>query len=137
MLQTPERVAYTETQAQENLSKRMRATVSQEVIAVPDDRGVTRVPMSGFVRKWTHYLEETKDGPVELTRNGQPIAVILDYEDYRKLQAHEETAEDLYWTVVALRQDLEWRRAGQPTVSLAEVVSRESDGDSVRPGGGE
>ena len=39
----------------------------------------------------------------------------------------EEQAEDLYWTILALRRNLEWERAGKPLILLAEVERRVHD----------
>lgn len=83
-----------------------------------------RVSLSDLGRKLSQYVQDTKTGPVTVTQRGKPVAVLVDFSDYRTLTEMEEQAEDLYWTVVALRQDTEWRKAGKPTVPLAEVERR-------------
>lgn len=94
-----------------------------------DDRDVTQIPVTDFARQLRRVMAEAKKRPVELTKNGKPVAVLLDIERYRELEDQEDVAEDLYWTVVALRQDIEWVKAGMPTVGLNEVVSRSRGSD--------
>ena len=85
----------------------------------------TRAPVSHLSHSAGKLLNAAKtSGPVTLTRHGQPVAVLLDYDAYRRLHDMEEQAEDLYWTVVAIRQDHEWALEGRPTVSLKEVEAR-------------
>ena len=83
-----------------------------------------RVSVTEFARKVSAFVDQASSHPMTLTRNGQPVAVLMDFAVYRKLSEMEEQAEDLYWTVVALRQDIEWRHSGQPTVPLKEVEAR-------------
>ena len=86
-----------------------------------------RVSLSDFGRKLSRYVQDAKEGPLTVTHRGKPIAVLVDFTEYRSLLEMEEQAEDLYWTVVALRRSLEWERAGKPTVALAEVERRAHD----------
>lgn len=95
--------------------------------AVADDE--VRVPLTEFQRKLGSFVDQAKEQPLTLTRNGQPVAVLLDFETYRTLAEIEEQAEDIYWTVVALRQEIEWHRTGRPTVPLEEVEARERGRD--------
>lgn len=88
-----------------------------------------RVPLAGFQRKVNTFVARAKEQPVTLTRNGQPVAVLLGIDLFRRLTEAKEQAEDTYWTVVALRQNIEWRSAGRPTVALEEVEARERGRD--------
>ncbi len=88
-----------------------------------------RVPLTQFTRKMSQYLSQIDDGPVTLTQRGEPIAVVVNIEEFKELSGLEERAEDLYWTVVALREELEWQRANRPLVSLAEVERRSHEHD--------
>lgn len=89
--------------------------------AMSDER---KIPLTEFSRRVSKYVDSAKEGPLTVTKMGQDVAVLVDIEEYRKLMELEEEAEDLYWTVVALREDVEWQRSGRPTVSLAEVEKR-------------
>jgi prevent-host-death family protein len=88
------------------------------------DDNQPRIPIGEFARNVSRVLKTTQEHPVTLTRNGQPVAVVLDFDTYRKMAETEEAAEDLYWTVVALLQDVKWAMAGRPSVSLDEVEAR-------------
>lgn len=95
-------------------------------VAMSDER---RVTLTNFSKKVGQYVADTKSGAVTLTQRGEAVAVLIDIDEYRRLTEMEEQAEDLYWTVVALRQDIEWARQGRPTVPLAEVERRVHDHD--------
>lgn len=96
-------------------------------LAVADDE--LRVPLTDFQRKVSALVARAKEQPLTLTRNGQPVAVLLDIDVFHRMIEVEEQAEDIYWTVVALRQDIEWHRAGRPTVPLEELEARERGRD--------
>lgn len=98
-------------------------------MTVAEDRDVTKIPVSQFARRVRQVMDQALERPVELTKNGEPVAVLVDIERYREFEAQEEVAEDLYWTAVAMRQHFEWLKAGKPTVSYEEVVSRTHGGD--------
>lgn len=83
-----------------------------------------RVSLTNFSKKVGQYVTSAQSGPITLTQRGEDVAVLVDIDAYRKLTEMEEQAEDLYWTVVALRQDLEWTRNGRQTVPLSEVERR-------------
>jgi len=83
-----------------------------------------RVSLTNFSKKVGQYVTSAKSGPITLTQRGEDVAMLVDIDAYRKLTEMEEQAEDLYWTVVALRQDLEWTHNGSPTVPLTEVERR-------------
>lgn len=55
--------------------------------------------------------------------------MVVNIEEFKELSGLEERAEDLYWTVVALREELEWQRANRPLVSMAEVERRSHEHD--------
>ena len=86
-----------------------------------------RVPLTSFSKKVGQYVANAKSGPITLTQRGEAVAVLVDIDSYRTLSEMEEQAEDLYWTVVALRQELEWMHNGRPTVALAEIEHRAHD----------
>jgi len=65
-----------------------------------------------------------EEGPVVITERGKPVGVLVDFAEYRTLADLEAEAEELYWTVVALRQLEEWRRAGEPKIAWADVENR-------------
>ncbi len=96
--------------------------------AVVNDEG-PRVPLAQFARHLRQVLDAARQGPVTLTRNGQAVAVLVDFEAYRDMAELEEQAEDIYWSLVALRQDLAWQAAGKPMVSLEEVEARARGGN--------
>lgn len=83
-----------------------------------------RVPLTDFQRKVSMFVARVKDQTLTLTRSGEPVAVLMGVDEFRRLVDLEEQAEDLYWTVVALRQDIEWQRTNRPTVPLEEVEAR-------------
>ena len=94
----------------------------REPTATAEDE--VRVSLTDFQRKVSRFVAGVKDQTLTLTRSGEPVAVLMDVDEFRHLVELEEQAEDLYWTVVALRQDIEWQRANRPTVSLEEVEAR-------------
>lgn len=96
--------------------------------AVMND-GDKRISVSEFARKVSSFVATAKDQPITLTKNGEAVAVLVDFESYRELAELEATAEDLYWTVVALRQEIEWAKQGRPTVPLSEVEARARGGN--------
>ncbi len=83
-----------------------------------------RVPLGEFARRVSTFVSQAKQQPLTVTKNGRPVAVLVDFDVFRKLTEMEEKAEDLYWTVMALRQEVEWVKAGRPTVPLEEVEAR-------------
>lgn len=96
---------------------------------VVEGDGGPRVPLSQFVRQCSRFVSQVTDEPVTLTKNGSPVAVLVNFQEFRKMAEVEERLEDLYWTVVAMRADLEWRRSGGKTVPLAEAEERARGGN--------
>nr|WP_243239422.1 type II toxin-antitoxin system prevent-host-death family antitoxin [Sulfobacillus harzensis] len=94
--------------------------------AVDDEH---RVSLSDLNRKLSRYVHDIKDGPVTVTQRGEPVAVLVDFAEYRALLDMEDQAEDLYWTVVALRRSLEFIKSPKPLVSRVEVERRARDHD--------
>ena len=92
------------------------------------DEGRT-VGLAEFQRRVREFVDGAAEGPLTLTRNGQPVVVVLDFEAYRGLAELEERAEDLYWSVVALRRMEEWRQNGRHTVSVEEAEVRAQSKD--------
>lgn len=89
-----------------------------------------KIPVGEFARKVSHFVAEAAaNEPITLTRNGEPLAVVIGFERYQELAELEETAEDLYWSVVALHEYLDWIKAGRETVPLSEVVTRAGERD--------
>lgn len=92
------------------------------VIATDDDG--RQVSVSELQRQVSRLVSEAKDRPVTVTRDGRPVAVMISIDEYRRLNELEEQVEDLYWTALAMRRDLEWRASGCPTVPLGEIETR-------------
>lgn len=90
-----------------------------------------QVPIAEFARRLHRLVADTTQGPITITRAGKPVAVLVGIDMYRSMAELEEVVEDLYWAVVALRHDAEWRRLGKPTVPLAEVEARAHGRDQV------
>ncbi len=73
-----------------------------------------RVSLSDLSKKLSRYVHDIKDGPVTVTQRGEPVAVLIDFAEYRTLLEMEEQAEDWYWTVVALPRNLEFLKSPTP-----------------------
>ena len=69
-------------------------------------------------------LSAANEAPVTLTKSGKPVAMLVNLEAYKAMAHLEEVVEDLYWTVTAMRHDVEWARNGKHSVSLSEVDER-------------
>ena len=93
------------------------------------DRDEQRVSITEFARKVSQFVAGVSDEPITLTKQGRPVAVLISFEAYRNLAELEERAEDLYWTVVALRSYIQWMKDGFPTVALEEAEARARDRD--------
>lgn len=92
--------------------------------------GDHEVPLTRLQRQVGRYVHGALDGPITVTERGKPIAVLIDFDEYRSLVDLEEQAEDLYWTVVALRRQIEWeKRSDKSLIPLAEVEQRANDRD--------
>lgn len=84
--------------------------------------------LSEFQRGAGRLMKAAREkGPVVITDRGKPVGVLLDFAQYRTLSAIEAEAEELYWSVVALRQLEEWRQAGEPKIPWADVEGRPRD----------
>lgn len=85
-----------------------------------------RVRLSDLQRGAGKFMKAAREeGPVVITDRGEPVGVLLDFAEYRTLADLEAEAEEMYWTVVALRQLEEWRRAGETKIPWADVESRQ------------
>ncbi|MCL6563279.1 MAG: type II toxin-antitoxin system Phd/YefM family antitoxin [Firmicutes bacterium] len=85
------------------------------------DHEERHVSLTQFQRQFSQYLKTLGEEPLVLTAHGAPVAAVLDFEAFRALMELEEQAEDLYWTVVALRRELEWRQTGKPLLDRDAV----------------
>lgn len=69
-------------------------------------------------KEFSRILRETKEGPVVITRRGEPEAVVLAYADYealRRLQAYQQ--------ILGLSREL--RETGLPAAELYEASRRD------------
>ena len=104
--------------------KKGETLVGEGGVAVGERREGPEVAVGTFAQSVGRFIKEALDEPVTLTNRGKAVAVVMGIDQYRRLEELEETSEELYWSVVAMRQDIEWNLAGRPTVSLEEVVFR-------------
>lgn len=52
-----------------------------------EGRDMTQIPVTEFARQVRRIVAEAKERPVELTKNGKPVAVLLDIQRYHELES--------------------------------------------------